>query len=142
MKAFVFAAMILGASVAWSHGEEKPGPNGGFIAMPGPFHTEVIPHKDGFHVYLLDIEFKNPTVKDSEVQAWVLNGKKKKTDLSCKVSDETSFHCAAKGKLPKAGQLVIKAKREQAQGNEAVYKLPLKHAQAMSPKGHEGHQNH
>ena len=50
---------------AFAHGEDKPGPHGGHIRMPANFHTEVIQDLDGsFHIYLLDMQFKEPIVKN------------------------------------------------------------------------------
>ena len=92
--------------------------------MPGNFHTEVVPDKDGsFNVYLLDIQFKNPSVKDADVKATIVQGKKK-TEIKCEVMSNY-FHC--KGIKPiKFGWLVLMPRREGAVGIEAKYKLPLK----------------
>ena len=119
MKKWVYAVIILVGSVALSHGGDKPGPHGGFIEMPGAFHTEVVPEEgNSFKVYLIDINFENPTV-----EAWLENGKKKDV-LAC-TAKEDHFQCAPKSPVGKATKLVVKAKREQAEGNEATYKLPL-----------------
>lgn len=110
---------------ALAHGEDKPGPNGGHIRMPGNFHTEVVPDKDGsFHIYLLDMQFKEPLVQKSSIKAFVLSGKKK-SNLKCKVMAD-HFHCvgAAAGG---SGNLVIKAQRNGTMASmEAKYELPIK----------------
>lgn len=111
--------------LSWAHGENKPGPHGGHVQMPGAFHTEIVPDKEqGFQVYLLDINFQNPTIKNSKVEAFVQN-KDGKTNFSCNTMAENHFHCVPNQKYPTQGKLIIKAMRENASGNEAVYPLPL-----------------
>lgn len=124
-KVFMMTSFFYSMS-AWSHGGNKPGPHDGYIQMPGAFHTEVVAGSKGsFDIYLLDVEFKNPTVRDSEVQAWLTSGKKK-SDLKCDVIEQSHYHCAPSDKLFKGKDLIVKAKREQMQGNEAKYRLPLR----------------
>ncbi|AGH94468.1 hypothetical protein [Pseudobdellovibrio exovorus] len=123
-----FASVVLTGTQSLAHGEDQEGPHGGHIQMPASFHTEVIPDKDGsFHIFLLDMNFKNPTIKDSEIQARITSGKKT-TQLQCNVMGNNHFHCLAKGnKTPRTGILFLKAKREGVQAQmEAQYKLPLK----------------
>lgn len=118
--------LLLCSGQAFSQGGDKPGPHGGNIEMPGAFHTEVVAEKDGsFRVYLIDVDFENPTVKDSKVVAWVGDGKTS-SNLKCVVKGDKYFLCTRAGKSLKATILVVKANREQIQGNEATYKLPLK----------------
>ena len=126
MKKSVLAGIVLYASLGFSHGSDKPGPNGGYIQMPGAFHTEVVADSDGsYHIYLLDMEFKNQSVKDSDVKAWLKSGKKK-IELNCKVMEQSHFHCMSSEKGFNSKELVVKAKRENMQGNDAIYKLPLR----------------
>lgn len=118
-----FTFLFIG-SLVFGHGEDKPGPHGGRISMPGSFHTEVILQKDqSLRVYLLDLHFKNPTTKNSSVQAQILNGKTK-ISFAC-VSEFDSFVCKAPKKYPLKGELQITATRENAVGNVAAYTLPL-----------------
>ncbi len=125
MKKLLFVSCLFYGVFSFSHGGDKPGPHGGYVEMPGLLHTEVVPDKDGsFHIYLLDIEFKNPTVKNSEVQAWLtVAASKDKIELKCETMEDTHFHCIPPKKYSKATGLIIKAKREQAQGNEVTYKF-------------------
>jgi hypothetical protein len=113
------------ALTASAHGGDEPGPHGGFIQMPANFHTEVISNKDAsFSVYLLDMEFKNPLTKNSDVKAWVtLN--KKKTDLVCKPEPD---HFVCKGsKSLNTGTLFVRATRDgSVAAMDASYELPLK----------------
>lgn len=143
---FIILMLALSANTVFAHGEDKPGPHGGHIKMPANFHTEVIADKDGsFHIYLLDIQFQNPTVKDSEIKAFVLNGKKR-TDLKCSIMGSNHFHC--KGSKPvKSGSLVLKAKREGTWASaDAKYDLPLKAFEVSpatnTPNPTEDHSKH
>lgn len=106
-----------------AHGQDKPGPHGGAIQMPGAFHTEVLDKKDGsFAVYLLDMEFKNPSIKNGSVKA-VVESKGKKIDLVC---ERKRDHFLCKGpKTINGSRLLLTAIREKAQGNEIVYDLPV-----------------
>lgn len=127
MKKRMLILSLAVSQFAFGHGGDKPGPHGGFVEMPGAFHTEVVPDKEGsFKVYLLDYKFEKPVIQNSDVQAWLLNGKKK-TDLKCEPNSEANyFLCSPSDQNFKAKQLIVKAKREQMQGNEAKYDLPLK----------------
>ena len=131
----------------FAHGEDKPGPHGGHIKMPANFHTEVIADQDGsFHVYLLDIQFQNPTIKDSEIKAYTKNGKKR-TNLKCSVMGTNHFHCKA-AKPIRSGSLILKAKREGTwAGMDATYDLPLKNFEVKPesnnpPAKSEDHSKH
>lgn len=121
-----FLSLVLPA-LAYAHGEDKPGPNQGYLQMPGAFHTELVLDKDqSVHIYLLDMEFKNATVKDSSVEVTYQSGKKT-VPFKCAVMGSDHFHCTTSEKYStKKGDLKVKAVREKAVGNEAVYKLPLK----------------
>ena len=147
MKKLLIAFIIaLSTSQVLAHGEDKPGPNGGHIKMPANFHTEVIADKDGsFHIYLLDMQFQNPTIKNSEIKAYVIS-KKKRTNLKCNVMGANHFHCKA-AKPIKSGSLIVKAKREGTWASmEAKYDLPLKafdvKTETNAPAQNEDHSNH
>ncbi len=133
----LFFAILTTLSLnVFAHGEDKPGPHGGFIRMPGAFHTEVVKEKEGYRVYLLDINWKNPSVLDSSVLASI-EVAKKKTELTC-AKDKDSYFC--KSSMPQKGVLNINAKREGQSGAVASYKLPLKFEipQNEMPE-HQGH---
>lgn len=118
---------------ALSHGEDKPGPHGGYIRMPGAFHTEVVQEKEGYRVYLLDINWKNPSILDSSVKASIQSGTKT-IDLACSKQSDSYF---CKSSLVQNGQLNITAKREGQVGGVSAYNLPLKFE--IPNAGHEGH---
>lgn len=138
MKILTTLALLLPVS-AWSHGEDKPGPHGGHIRMPGAFHTELIlDKKHEAHIYLLDMDFKNPTVKDSSVQMKAKAGKKE-ISYKCEVMGTDHFHCVPEGKVPNKAELIVQATREKAVGNEALYKLPLPKLEAKKEDHHHHH---
>lgn len=125
MKFIILIALPL---IAFSHGEDKLGPHQGFIKMPGAFHTEVVLEGPrSLKVFLLDMNWKNPSVKDSEVQILEPVG------ATCKIEDDY-FRCA----LPegfdgtKKGKLKLATTREKQKGNSAIYDLPLALKKPMS----------
>lgn len=118
------AVFMLAANFALAHGGDKPGPHGGAIQMPGAFHTEVVETKAGFEIYLLDMNFQNPSIKDASLKVSTLVGEKK-VELSCEQKQQ-SFFCKKPKGIGKSGQLRVVAKRENAQGNEIAYELPIK----------------
>ena len=136
MKRILLLSLLFPA-LTFAHGEDKPGPNQGYLQMPGGFHTELVLDQDrSAHIYLLNMEFKNPTAKDSSVELTYKNGKKN-IPFKCTVMGGDHFHCVTSEKYSmKKGTLVVKAIREKAVGNEATYKLPLK---LSSGSGHEMH---
>lgn len=132
----IFSILITLSLNLYAHGEDKPGPHGGFIRMPGAFHTEVVKENEGYRVYLLDINWKNPSVVDSSVSAFIQVDKKKTKLICTKTLD--SFFC--KSSVAQKGVLNIDAKREGQMGAISSYKLPLKFEipQYEMPK-HQGH---
>ncbi|QLY26978.1 hypothetical protein [Bdellovibrio sp. KM01] len=127
-KTLLTIALAFSPLLVLAHGEENPGPNGGHLKMPGPFHTELeIDSVQGAHIFLLDMEFKNPTIQNSSVTAkFHEKGSAKVIDYKCGIMGGNHFHCVPQGKISGKGQLKIKAVRENAVGNEVVYDLPLK----------------
>lgn len=136
--------LTLGAQFAAAHGEDKPGPNGGFIRMPGAFHTEVIAMEPSrLKVYLLDINWKNPTVKESSLKVTHTGSKSSQT---CK-SESNFFVCQFPKNvdLNSKGELVVEAVRANQKGLPAKYELPLKFQAKMqmpSQKADDAHAHH
>lgn len=129
----VLSTFLMIALKSHAHGEDTAGPHGGFVRMPGAFHTEVVAEKKGYRVYLLDINWKNPSVLDSKLTAFIQNGPKK-SNLKCR-KESDSFFCQSK--LPQEGVLNVLAEREGQRGSTASYPLPLK----LEPQPSE-HSNH
>jgi hypothetical protein len=73
------------------------GPNNGLIKTSGSFHIEVVPDEiiDTYKVFLLDLNNKNPTVKDSSVELQ-LKESNKMTPFYCSPMGVVHFHCASK----------------------------------------------
>ena len=139
MKGIIFF-LLLGISFnSFSHGEDKYGPNKGYIRMPGAFHTELVPIANNkFKVYLMDVNNKNITVKDSSVAlTHRINGESIEFSCTRKVD---SFECeSSKTVSNNAGEIVVKAKRLNQVGKEAVYELPLR---LKGQKAEEDHSKH
>lgn len=110
---------------AFAHGEDKPGPHDGVIRMPGAFHTEIVGlDKRKVAVYLLDIQFKEPTTESSSVNV-TLSQDGSGAPLKCE-PDTDRFVCfAPSGMTLNNGSLELVAKRKDAQGVTVTYPLPL-----------------
>ncbi|MBL7671072.1 MAG: hypothetical protein JNM39_11370 [Bdellovibrionaceae bacterium] len=130
--------LILGESVAHAHGEDKPGPHGGFIRMPGAFHTEIIPlGPNKLKVYLLDINWESPSVLNSSLSVNLKS--KKASQAKCEVQENYYLCEFPMGvDLAKRGALSVEAQRENQKGNKVSYDLPLK-LQTIDD-GHGDHQ--
>ena len=118
----VVGACLFISTLLFAHGGDKPGPHGGKIEMPGPYHVEAV-RKDlkTFEVYLLDIEFANPITKNSEVKARILADKN--ISLSCTVESEIFYRCKTETKLKKSVVLIIESNRNGVEGNEAKFEF-------------------
>lgn len=129
--------VLLSTSLAYPHGEDKPGPHGGLIRMPGAFHTELVPQgKNAVLIYLLDIEWKNPIVEGSEVNLQLLRSGKAVEKLGCEPKKK-GFFCKLPGEstFKKGDELKVEASRKGAKGALMNYTWPID-----IPKGaHDGH---
>src|SRR5580704_7309495 len=90
---FLLIFLVIIHPYAFAHGEDKPGPHGGFIRMPGAFHIEVIPRNTSFEIMLLDIKFQHPTTKNSSVKA-TIQMEKNSVELKCEKRSDY-FLCVA-----------------------------------------------
>ena len=140
MKTLLSSILLIISLKTFGHGEDKFGPNGGYLKMPGNFHTEVVPEKDGkLKVFLLDISFKSPVVKNSKIAVTVSNNKKKEINCTAK---RDHFLCeTSKADLSK-GTLNIVAERNAVKGADAIYDLPLALAKPATEMKEENHGNH
>jgi len=119
-------ALSLAPIDGFAHGEDKSGPHGGYIRMPGAFHIEIVlPRKNTLRVYLSDMEWKNPTIEKSSVSVMFVKDDTSKT-LNCKAKKEY-FECvvALPGVSHDVGELKVRATRKGSSGAEVRYKLPL-----------------
>lgn len=127
-QAFIWiTGFLMVPPAAWPHGEDRLGPNGGYIRMPGAFHTEL-KSRSGRElvVYLLDLHWKNPEVRDSSVTL-ELSRRGRIESVSCKVV-EKYFLC----RLPKSwkellpgDQVTVTAIRMGEKGASVTYSYPF-----------------
>lgn len=123
MRTLSILAILLSASAVFAHGEDKPGPHGGNISMPGAFHIELVSAgRETIKGYLLDLEWKNPVTKNSSLQ--LMHGR---VEAKCTVRAE-AFECVFPKSvdLGAAGRLTAKGKRDGQVGQAVTYQLPLK----------------
>lgn len=124
IKFVIMLSVLTFSNILFAHGMNKPGPNGGFIKMPGTFHTELLEKGEKVHVYLLDINFKDPTTLDSSVKI-KYNGA---VAIEFNCSKKNNFFVCDKpaSGLKDVSEIVVNAVRKNTKANEAVYKVPLK----------------
>ncbi len=125
MKSLIIIAILICSNVAYSHGENAPGPHKGYIRMPGVFHTELVPvGVSKFKLYLLDMKWKNPSIKDSKLDAKIA-ADNKFSEIACTKNTHYYECLIPEGFSLKQGQLTISATRENSPGADMVYDLPL-----------------
>lgn len=106
---------------SFAHGMDKPGPNGGNITMPGPFHVELVLKNKQTIVYLLDIAFKNPLIENSSVEISVNDGPTK----ACSV--EKDYFLCPDFSYKNGDKIMLQTTRKGIKGLKANYQLPLKY---------------
>lgn len=134
----IWSSLFFNSHGALAHGEDKPGPHGGFIRMPGAFHTEVLPQgKNKLKIYLLDINWKAPSVSQSSLEV-TLEESNLKNKAQCHTKDDY-YLCSFQNMvdLTKKGNLKVLAQRENQKGAEVSYELPFK--LKIIDDGHGGH---
>lgn len=126
VKTAILSIFVI-CELTYGHGENKPGPHGGSIRMPGAFHTELLPEGNStFKLYLLDINWKNPTVQNSKLDIKISQGSKS-GGVSCKESTDHYFCSVPKGFSLKKGRLIVNSTRDNSPGAEVIYNLPFGH---------------
>ncbi len=122
----LLGGLALVCTAAFGHGEDEPGPHGGEIRMPGAFHVEAIERENALRVYLLNMQFEQPQVRDSSVTARLKRGGET-VQLNCSVADNApAFRCPVpEGATLERGTLSIEATRAGKPANAAEYDLPL-----------------
>jgi hypothetical protein len=139
MNLAIFLAALLFSLNVFAHGEDKPGPHGGFIKMPGAFHTELVQlSPNQLRVYLLDIHFKNPVVENSSIK--LSTRFRKLIRAKCK-PEKDSFLCdfPKSVSLTRRGELRVQATRLGQVGVPVEYKTPLA---LPSPEAENEHEHH
>ena len=125
----------------WAHGENKLGPHGGAIRMPGAFHTEIKKaSQNTFEVYLLDMEWKNPLIAASTVTAQWKPKDKGKARLACHAK-QNRFICEfPKGSRLRNGDTVmIEATRQGMTGTVVTYEYPFRAGETGASASHHDH---
>lgn len=139
MKNSAFLALLVTLS-AFGHGENKPGPHGGEIRMPGSFHTELVVEGSTAKIYLLDMAFKNPLTGKSSVTVSA-EGKSVSVRPHC-VEKKTFFECHFPQDLKNYISLLIKPVRSGQKGKEVRYALPLKFSSGANHTEDHSHHQH
>lgn len=123
----IMAWLFLGnTTLGMAHGEAKYGPNGGFIRMPGRFHTELVSSDDPtvYKVFLLDMAFKNPTTSGSMVTLRYSGNMPAEAKCSKK---NKFFECKFEQKIDvTSGSLTLTAQRYHTTAAPTEYPLPLR----------------
>lgn len=118
----LFAIGFLSAPQVFAHGEDKPGPHGGSIRMPGAFHTELVVKDGVIEVYLLDMEWKNPSTKNSKVAlSFAAGGQSNPLPCTAKID---RFECQPPKDRAAKGDLRVVSSREGAPGAAVTYGWP------------------
>lgn len=100
------------------------GPHHGFLQPAGDFQLELIWESDlSLKVYLLDADYKNETVQNSEIGVFIQSGHVE-SEMSCQPV-ENYFECKQSGKKFKKGTLAISAKRSGRQAEELKVTVPF-----------------
>lgn len=133
----LLSLLVISSINVFAHGENKPGPHGGHIRMPGTFHTELVISGSKAKVYLLDIGFKNPITQNSQVSALLSGHHQQK--VSCEARQDY-FECSLPADLSHFNQISLTAVRKGVKGKEAQYPLPLSFSN--SPAAPASHHNH
>jgi hypothetical protein len=121
---WLIAGLLIYSGQAFGHGEGMQGPHGGAIQMPANYHTEVvIGEAHTIKVYLLDMQFKNPTTESSYVRLTLVKGNKKSPVTCLTMADY--YQCRIKKDL-NSGELHVISQRQGIKGIEVKYKLPIK----------------
>lgn len=108
--------------------DEKPvtpveGPHQGHLVAAANYNLEIIWEDDTAKIYLLDSEFKNPVVQNSEIGVFIQSGNTE-SEMNCLIVEDY-FQCKQTGKKFKKGQLAISSKRNGVQAEEVKVNLPF-----------------
>lgn len=140
MKYFILTALLISSFTVFGHGENKPGPHGGSVQMPGSFHTELLLKSGMATVYLLDMSFNNPTTENSKVSLTV-NNNSKSVSAEC-AAKKTFFECRFPHELSPITGIKLNAVRKGLKGKEAFYPLPLVFSKPASTQDDHSQHHH
>lgn len=123
MQYSILVLIFLSSFRAMSHGEEKPGPHGGNITMPGAYHVELVQVDSKIlKAYLLDMNLKESPMNESSIDVTI-----GMVSAKC-ITENDYFICnfPTSVDLNKSGELVVKSMRNKQKGKTVKYLLPLK----------------
>lgn len=125
MKASIVTLLFtvfLSTSV-FAHGMNKPGPNNGYIRMPGLYHIELVAEKNIIKFYFLDIEFK-PLPLTKATLRMELKGTSDVV-VDC-VKGMEYFSCDTKIQdLKKFSEIEVKTSKASEKEASSIYSIPL-----------------
>lgn len=105
----------------WAHGGDKPGPHSGKVAMPGAYHVEVLrPSTNTFHIYVLDMDFKDKTLERSSVKAQI---KRNSKDILLACELKKFYICKSPLKLKSQEVLLVDSSLGEMKGNQASFEF-------------------
>lgn len=111
------------ATNAFAHGMNKPGPNNGYVRMPGAYHVELVSDKNVLKVYFLDMNFK-PLAIDTATAKIVLKGFKE-DKIQCSKGTEF-FSCDTKEtNMKKYKEIDVVSSKAGEKEATSKYALPL-----------------
>lgn len=135
---YICTLLVLISFQVFGHGENRPGPHGGHIRMPGAYHTELVLDEKMIKIYLLDMSFRNPITEDSSIS---LRHSESDSDLPCQKQGDF-FSCELTPHQLSQGTLRIKTQRKGVKGREVAYPLPLAFKSAPKSMDHSHHNHH
>ncbi|MBC7428260.1 MAG: hypothetical protein H7336_06590 [Bacteriovorax sp.] len=111
------------SSNALAHRMNKPGPNNGYIRMPGTYHIELVAQKNVIKLFFLDTGFKPlPTTKATVKMA--LKGLNE-VPVSC-VKEIAFFVCDMKdANMNKYSEIDVKTSKAGEKEISSIYRIPL-----------------
>ena len=115
-KQILSILLVLYSTALFSMGGDKPGPNGGYITMPGTYHLELVDKGDELRIYLLDINIKNPETKNSSASI---------NNYPCKLVKNYFTCLKSEIKFKTLKEIKITSTRNNVKGSIASYSLPL-----------------
>lgn len=137
MTFFLTVSLFVMSLSVFAHGENKAGPHGGHIRMPGAFHTELVLESQVVRVYLLDMSFKNSTTENSKISLSALS---KAGSIPAHCSEKKTFYeCRFPEKISTYSKIKLTAQRKGLKGKEVHYPLPLKFKDASMDIDHSQH---
>ena len=111
------------ATNSFAHGMNKPGPNNGYVRMPGTYHVELLALQNVLRVYFLDIGFKALPIKNATAKVSLKGMKEVAVECS---KEEAFFRCDTKeSNMNSYKEILVKTSKNGENEAISTYKLPL-----------------